>query len=88
MHDFEVVGLLSPGNGRSCTLHSCCGEDVMFGNVLGLVACTDSKHDSAPATSIRLPHRHCLLYAMVLRVSIENCTSVSSKFAMQSGPIP
>ena len=42
MHDFEVVGLLSSSNGRSCTLHECCGEEVMVGDVLRLVACTVS----------------------------------------------
>eukprot|EP00977_Amphora_coffeiformis_P017062 scaffold5479_cov199-Amphora_coffeaeformis.AAC.1 len=42
MQDFEVVGLLSCSNGRSCTLHECCGEEVVVGDVLRLVACTVS----------------------------------------------
>eukprot|EP00977_Amphora_coffeiformis_P024177 scaffold15108_cov180-Amphora_coffeaeformis.AAC.53 len=40
MFDFEVVGLQSSSNGRSCSIHECCGEDVMVGDVLRLVACT------------------------------------------------
>ena len=42
MHDFEIVGLLSSSNGRSCTLHDCCGQDVNVGDVLRLVGCTVS----------------------------------------------
>ena len=42
MHDFEIVGLLSSTNGRSCTLHDCCGKEVEVGDVLRLVACTVS----------------------------------------------
>ena len=40
MFDFEVVGLQSSSNGRSCTIHECCGEDVGIGDVLRLVGCT------------------------------------------------
>ena len=40
MNTFEIVGLQSSSNGRSCTLHECCGEDVMVGDVLRLVPCT------------------------------------------------
>eukprot|EP00977_Amphora_coffeiformis_P020686 scaffold8374_cov175-Amphora_coffeaeformis.AAC.125 len=42
MQDFEVVGLLSSSNGRCCTLHECCGEEVEVGDILRLVACTVS----------------------------------------------
>eukprot|EP00977_Amphora_coffeiformis_P015470 scaffold4511_cov171-Amphora_coffeaeformis.AAC.36 len=42
MQDFEVVGLLSSSNGRCCTIHHCCGEEVEVGDVLRLVACTVS----------------------------------------------
>lgn len=40
MFDFEIVGLQSSSNGRSCTIHECCGGDVDVGDVLRLVACT------------------------------------------------
>ena len=40
MFDFEVVGLQSSTNGRSCTIHECCGEDVGVGDVLRVVPCT------------------------------------------------
>lgn len=35
--DLEIVGLASSTNGRSCTLHTCCGEHVEHGDVLCLV---------------------------------------------------
>ena len=35
--DIEIVGLLSPTNGRSCSVHACCGEHVAVGDVLRLV---------------------------------------------------
>lgn len=35
--DIEIVGLAYNTNGRSCTVHKCCGEDVLHGNVLHLV---------------------------------------------------
>jgi hypothetical protein len=35
--DLEIVGLLSHTNGRSCTQHNICGENVMVGDVLRLV---------------------------------------------------
>ena len=37
--DLEVVGLYGTTNGRSCSIHACCGESVKAGNVLRLVAC-------------------------------------------------
>jgi len=40
MHDLEIVGLKSSTNGRSCCLHSCCGEEVTIGTILRLVKCT------------------------------------------------
>jgi len=40
MHDLEIVGLKSSTNGRSCCLHSCCGEEVAIGTILRLVKCT------------------------------------------------
>lgn len=33
----EIVGLSSDTNGRSCTLHSCCGDHVEHGDVLRIV---------------------------------------------------
>jgi len=42
MHDLEIVGLKSSTNGRSCCLHSCCGEDISIGSILRLVKCTVS----------------------------------------------
>ena len=35
--DSEIVGLSSSTNGRSCTLHGCCGDCVEQGDVLRLV---------------------------------------------------
>ena len=43
--DLEVVGLLSDSNGRSCTLHACCGEHVVVGDTLRLVACVVTVSD-------------------------------------------
>eukprot|EP00977_Amphora_coffeiformis_P013799 scaffold3718_cov131-Amphora_coffeaeformis.AAC.1 len=40
--DFEIVGLNSSTNGRSCCLHETCGEDVGIGEVLRLVPCVVS----------------------------------------------
>ena len=37
--DLEIVGLLSSTNGRSCTVHGCCGDHVGVGDVLRLVEC-------------------------------------------------
>ena len=42
MHDFEIVGLKSSTNGRSCCLHACCGDEVTIGTILRLVKCTVS----------------------------------------------
>jgi len=42
MPDFEIVGLKSSTNGRSCCLHTCCGEDIAIGDVLRLVPCAVS----------------------------------------------
>lgn len=42
MYDFEIVGLNSSTNGRSCCLHDCCGQDVEVGDVLRLVKCSVS----------------------------------------------
>jgi len=33
-HDDEIVGLLSPDNGRSCVMHDCCGQHLVVGNVV------------------------------------------------------
>jgi hypothetical protein len=35
--DLEIVGLASSTNGRSCQLHTVCGDSVEVGNVLRLV---------------------------------------------------
>jgi hypothetical protein len=35
--EFEIVGLNANTNGRSCTLHECCGKEVEPGDVLRLV---------------------------------------------------
>ena len=35
--DLEIVGLRSHTNGRSCTVHATCGENVIEGDVLRLV---------------------------------------------------
>lgn len=37
--DLEIGGLNSNTNGRSCTLHSICGEHVEIGDVLRIVKC-------------------------------------------------
>lgn len=37
--DLEIVSLESNRNGRSCSVHSTCGEDVKVGDVLRLVGC-------------------------------------------------
>ena len=42
MYDFEIVGLLSSSNGRSCCLHDICGKSVEVGDVLRLVKCSVS----------------------------------------------
>ena len=35
--DFEIVGLEKSNNGRSCSSHSCCGAQVVVGDLLRLV---------------------------------------------------
>ena len=35
--DLEIVGLKSATNGRSCSIHRCCGKAVAVGDVLRLV---------------------------------------------------
>ena len=37
--DLEIVGLESNTNGRSCTVHSVCGQAIAVGDVLRLVGC-------------------------------------------------
>ena len=37
--DLEIVGLGAATNGRSCCIHSCCGDHVRVGNLLRLVKC-------------------------------------------------
>ena len=51
--DFEIVGLLSDTNGRSCTLHGCCGEHVQVGDTLRLVACVVTIKDE-PENAIKV----------------------------------
>jgi hypothetical protein len=34
--DFEIVGLYSETNGRSCDIHECCGSHVLVGDVIRL----------------------------------------------------
>jgi hypothetical protein len=38
--DLEIVGLCNPCNGRSCTVHECCGEDVRENDIVRLVRTT------------------------------------------------
>jgi hypothetical protein len=38
--DFEIVGLHSATNGRSCSVHHCCGLNVKKGDVLRIVRTT------------------------------------------------
>jgi len=45
MYDLEIVGLKSSTNGRSCCIHTCCGEEVTIGSLLRLVKCTVSVDD-------------------------------------------
>ena len=37
--NLEIVGLHASNNGRSCSVHSCCGEYVKVGDLLRLVNC-------------------------------------------------
>jgi hypothetical protein len=37
--NFQIVGLSSSDNGRSCGQHSCCGQHVSEGDLLRLVRC-------------------------------------------------
>ena len=37
--DLEIVGLHGSNNGRSCSVHGCCGEHVKVGDLLRLVKC-------------------------------------------------
>ena len=37
--DFQVVGLMSSTNGRTCSRHSCCGESLKIGDLFRLVKC-------------------------------------------------
>jgi hypothetical protein len=34
--DLEIVGLLANNNGRSCSIHGCCGSELVVGDVLRL----------------------------------------------------
>lgn len=36
LRDIEIVGLDSSTNGRSCTLHECCGSVLMVGDIIRL----------------------------------------------------
>lgn len=50
--DLEIVGLGQPGNGRSCTQHSCCGESLCADDTLRLVKCV-VEVDGRPEEAIK-----------------------------------
>ena len=39
MDEFEIVGLLGDGNGRSCERHAVCGVSVEVGDILRTKEC-------------------------------------------------
>jgi hypothetical protein len=53
--DLEIVGLHRNTNGRSCSIHECCGKYVTVGSLLRLVPCV-VEIDGVSEEAIKLVH--------------------------------
>ena len=51
--DLEVVGLYATSNGRECSRHTCCGEQVEKGTILRLVPCIADTEDCCVEEAVK-----------------------------------
>ena len=51
--DLEIVGLHASSNGRSCSVHTCCGDHVVVGDLIRLVKCLVSINGGEVEESIK-----------------------------------
>ena len=67
--DFQIVGLMSSTNGRSCTRHSCCGKELKIGDIFRLVKCVVAIKKTGTEEIIEDG-----IKAVKIEDSIESCT--------------
>ena len=73
--ELEIIGLHSPTNGRSCTLHQCCGDHLQVDDIVCLkktVVTVDGKTEEAIKCVLLLQGREACTIGFIPRVHMKS----------------